>query len=137
MANNDRSEASLEERVARLAAEATDRDPLRPPAPVPTDGFFWQTLDRWGGYGAYAALGLILVAFVIGLVGGAEYGWAGFLGVPALLLMVFYVVYLLRRRQQAAAAQYLLSQQAQARARLEIARQVLEQSQREKGQPKE
>jgi hypothetical protein len=129
MSNDD---ASIEEKVARLAAEATDRDPVQPPAPLATDGFFWRTLDSLGGYAAYAALVLILLAFVVGLVGGADYGWVGFLGIPALALFIFYILYLMRRRQQNRAAEYLQLQQEQERARLEIARLVLEQSQQEK-----
>ncbi len=130
----EKPETNFEQQAARLAEEATDFEPLRPPPPVPTGTFFWRWLDRLGGYAAYAAIGLIAVAFLVALTVGQEAAWVGVLGFPALLLLVFYILYLVRRQRQEQAAKYLMRQQEQERARLEVARLVLEQSRHDKNQ---
>lgn len=118
--------------LARLAQAATDREEDAPPPPVPSDGFFWRTLDRVGAYLGYAAAALTLLAFLLGWLGGESFAWASYLSIPVLLFLVLYVAYLLRRRMQERAAAYLLNHQRQEQARLEVARLVLEQRQRER-----
>ena len=117
--------------LARLAQAATDREEDSTPPPVPSDGFFWRVLDRVGAYLGYAAAGLTLAAFLLGWLGGESLAWASYLSIPVLVFLVLYIAYLLRRRMQERAAAYLLNQQRQEQARLEVARLVLEQRQRE------
>lgn len=120
-----------EEDLARLAQEATDREDDAPPPPVPSDGFFWRSLDRVGPFLGYAAAAFTLIAFLFGVFGGESFAWVSFLSIPVLVLLLLYIAYLLRRRLQEKAASYLINHQRQEQARLEIARLVLEQSQRD------
>jgi hypothetical protein len=131
MENDNPSPPGLEENLARLAEAATDREDDAPPPPVPSDGFFWQGLDRAGPYLGYAAAGLTLIAFLLALFGGERFAWISFLSLPVLILLLLYVVYLVRRRLQEQATTYLLTRQRQEQARLEVARLVLEQRKQE------
>ncbi len=117
-----------DEQVSRLAQAARDVETPPPPTPVPTDGFFWRSLDRWGKWAAVGAAALALLAFLVGVIGGPDWAGASILYLPVSVLLVLYVPYLLRHRQQERAATYLMRQQSLEAARLEVARLVLEQS---------
>ncbi len=134
MENNNPPPPGLEENLAQLADAATDREEESPP-PAPSDGFFWRQLDRAGSYLGYAAAALTLLAFLLALFGGEGFAWVSFLSLPVLILLLLYIVYLVRRRLQEQAATYRLTRQSQAQARLEVARQILEQSKRDTGSP--
>jgi hypothetical protein len=131
MENDNPPPPGLDEDLARLAEAATDREDDAPPPPVPSDGLFWQGLDRVGPYLGYTAAGLTLLAFLLALLGGESFAWISFLSLPVLILLLLYIAYLVRRRLQEQAAAYLLNHQRQEQARLEVARQVLEQRKRE------
>jgi membrane protein implicated in regulation of membrane protease activity len=120
-----------DETLLRLAEAATDREDDAPPPPVPSDGFFWRGLDWVGPYLGYTAAGLTLIAFLVGWFGGESFAWVSFLSLPVVILLLLYVAYLLRRRLREQAATYLLAHQRQEQARLEVARLVLEQRQRD------
>lgn len=132
MANHNTSNPEFDNAtLARLAAQATDREPSKPPAPVPTDGWYWRTVDKIGPYTAYMGLACVVVAFLAALIGGTSWSWVSFLSIPTIIFFVLYAKYLIRRYQQEQAAQYLTSRQRQEVARLEVARLVVAQSQRE------
>ena len=125
-----------EAEVRRLADEAALPDaPDRPPAPVPTTGPVWWLVDRLGPFSAFIALGLTLLAVLAGYFGGESWAWLGIVGLPITAFLVLYAIYIVRHNQQNRAAQYMLAQQAQEKARQEVARLVLEQSRQEKNEP--
>lgn len=128
---NDNPGPGPDENLLRLAEAATDREDEAPPLPVPSNGFFWRWLDRVGPYLGYAAATLTLIAFLVGWFGGESFAWVSFLSLPVLILLLLYIVYLLYRRLQEQAATYHLTRQRQDQARLEVARLVLEQRQRD------
>ncbi len=117
-----------EEKINRLVEQSNLRDPVKPPAPVPTAGALWWVVDRVGPSAAYIALGLTALAVVTGYLGGEAFGWLGLISLPITLFLILYAVYLFRHRQQQRAAEYLQTRQSQEQARREVARQVLEQS---------
>ncbi len=121
-------EKPSQERLARLADRASDLEPSPPPAPVAT-GAFWNILDHYGLWLAYGAAGLCILSSLLALWGGPDFAWVSILYLPVLIMLLLYIPYLLRRHQQERAAEYLLRQQAQEQARLEVARLVVEQSQ--------
>lgn len=131
-ANDPTNSSNLpEEQLARLAEQNSYAEPSAPPPPVASDGFFWKLVDTIGPWSAIAAAGLAALAVLIAWLGGESYSWAGFLYLPVTLLLLLYIPYLLRRRQQEKITKYLLRQQAQEKARLEVARIVLEQSKKD------
>ncbi|MDB5082522.1 MAG: hypothetical protein JWP00_4446 [Chloroflexi bacterium] len=131
MENNNPPPTSPAEDLSRLAEAATDREEDAPPPPLPADGFFWRGLDRVGLYLGYAAAALTLLAFLLAFFGGESFAWVSFLSLPVLVLLLLYITFLLRRRLQERAVTYLETRQRQEEARLEVARLVLEQSQRD------
>lgn len=132
-ANDPRNSSGLtEEQLARLAEQNSYGEPSAPPASVASDGFFWKLVDTIGPWSAIAAAGIAALAVLLAWLGGESYSWAGYFYLPVTLLLILYIPYLLRRRQQEKITQYLLRQQAQEKARLEVARIVLEQSQKDK-----
>lgn len=125
-----------DETLDRLAGEATDREIAAPPDPVPVDGFFWRYVDGVGPYSHFAAAGLTLLAFLLAQFGGESFAWASLLYLPVTLCLITYALYLLRKYRREKAAEYMQRQQTQEQARREVARLVLEQSQRDQEKPK-
>lgn len=130
-ADNQPNEPISEAKLAQLAEKYRLEDNVSPPTPVATDGFFWKLVDTLGPWAAVGAAVLAALVLLLGWLGGESFAWASILYIPVTLLLLLYIPYLLRRRQQEKAAAFLLRQQAQEKARLEIARLVLEQSRKE------
>ena len=113
-----------DETLSRLASAATDRDPIRPPAPLSTNAF-WRIVDAKGIFLGYAAL----LFFVLSIVfQGAGYEWAAYVCIPTIVCLMLNITYLFRKGQHEKATKYLAWQHNQEQARLEIARIVIEQS---------
>ena len=130
MQNDNPLSPGSDEDLARLAQAATDREEDAPPPPPVSNNFYWRTLDLLGPYLGYFAAALTFLAFLLGWLGGESFAWASFLSIPVLVSLLLYIAYLLRHRLQERAATYLINHQRQEQARLEVARLVLEQSQR-------
>ena len=126
-----------DDEIDRLVEIANMREVEKPPAPVPTSGFFWWIVSRIGPYAAYIALAITATIVLLAYIEGESWAWLGLAGLPISLFLILYVTYLVWHGQQQKAANYLIARQRQEEARQEIARQVLEQAERQSQPPVE
>ena len=135
MANTNPSNNNSSE-VERLIAAARDVEvmPDQLPEPDSNNGplVHWlnKLVDKVGRFAIPVGFGAALLGFGLSSI-GPEWAWASLLFLVTTVLFIIYIPYLLRSNARRRAIEIRQARQRQEEARAQVARLVLEQSQRE------
>lgn len=122
--NDNKKLDSLIASATAVPEEELRANPFEKPQPATP---FWRLIDFLGKFAAPLGLAFAVLGFAIGTIGGPDFAWASFLYIGTTICFIIFAFAFVRKERREREALYLQERAKQNRLKAEIARNILEQ----------